>query len=158
MEGAVPAGTAAEDLGEGLRRGADGLVRCWWPGTDPLYLAYHDEEWGRPVTDERTMFEILVLEAFQAGLSWLTILRRREGFRAAFDGFDPERIAAYGDADVARLLADAGIIRNRVKILATIGNAQAVLRFLGPTVVYAHMQAAGVVNDHILGCAFRDPV
>ncbi len=171
-------------------------------------MAYHDEEWGVPVTDERKMFEMLVLESFQAGLSWLTILRRREGFRAAFDGFDPQAIAEYGDADVARLMSDSRIIRNRAKILATIGNAQATLRlnqagtslvsvfqaaapsggqepprtiadlptttpeaitlskdlrakgfkFLGPTVLYAHMQATGVVNDHVVGCAFRDRV
>ncbi len=120
------AAAVADGLGDGLQVGADGLVRCWWPGSDPLYLAYHDEEWGRPVSDERAMFEMLVLESFQAGLSWLTILRRREGFRAAFDNFDAEAIAGYGTRDVERLLGDAGIIRNRAKIEATIGNAQAV--------------------------------
>jgi len=191
---------------DALRIGRDGLARCWWPGEDALYLAYHDDEWGVPVAGEALMFEMLVLESFQAGLSWLTILRRREGFRAALNGFDPQAIAGYTDADVARLMADERIIRNRAKILATIGNARATLvlhaqgsslvsvfrsaapqdrreaprtiadvpattpeavalakdlrargfRFVGPTVLYAHMQAAGVVNDHMLGCAFRD--
>ena len=205
--GTKPSGSPEQSVGtDAIRIGQDGVARCWWPGDDPLYLAYHDEEWGVPVTDERRMIEMLVLESFQAGLSWLTILRRREGFRAALDGFDPQAIAEYGDADVARLMSDSRIIRNRAKILATIGNAQATLRlnqagtslvrlfqaaapsggrepprtiadiptttpeattlskdlrtkgfkFLGPTVLYAHMQATGVVNDHVLGCAFRD--
>ncbi len=205
--GSAPSDSSAASAGtEGLRIGSDGLARCWWPGDDPLYLAYHDDEWGVPVDDERHMFEMLVLESFQAGLSWLTILRRREGFRAAFDGFDPESIAQYSDADVARLLGDGRIIRNRAKILATIGNARTTLQlheagssllsvfraaappyppdpprsiadvpsttpeatalskelramgfsFVGPTVLYAHMQATGIVNDHVLGCAFRD--
>ena len=201
------AAATADGLGDGLQVGADGLVRCWWPGSDLLYLAYHDEEWGRPVSDERAMFEMLVLESFQAGLSWLTVLRRREGFRAAFDNFDAEAVAGYGTRDVDRLLGDERIIRNRAKIEATIGNAKAVLRlheegsslvtlfgsivpdpgsappaprriadvpaatpasralarelksrgfrFLGPTVLYAHMQATGMVNDHLVGCAFR---
>ncbi|HEV2106683.1 MAG TPA: DNA-3-methyladenine glycosylase I [Thermomicrobiales bacterium] len=105
----------------------DELARCPWAGSDPLYVAYHDEEWGVPCHDDRALFERLVLEGFQAGLSWLTILRKREGFRRAFDGFDPERVAAYGPHDVARLLADASIVRNRAKITASIRNAQAFL-------------------------------
>jgi DNA-3-methyladenine glycosylase I len=99
--------------------------RCDWCGTDPLYVCYHDLEWGRPETDGRALFEKLVLDGFQAGLAWITILRKRDSFRAAFDGFDPARIARYGEADVARLLADAGIVRSRSKIEATIGNARA---------------------------------
>ncbi len=99
-------------------------VRCW-PTSDPLYIAYHDEEWGRPVRDEHRLLERLCLEGFQSGLSWLTILRKRENFRAAFCGFDPERVARFGEADVERLMADAGIVRNRAKILATIANARA---------------------------------
>jgi DNA-3-methyladenine glycosylase I len=181
----------------------DDRPRCDWPGEDPLYLAYHDEEWGVPVHDERKMFEFLVLESFQAGLSWITILRKREAFRAAFAGFDAEAVASFGDADIARLLADAGIVRNRAKILAAIGNAKCTLelrakggglvgffwdhvggkpiinrratlsdlpattklaetiakdmkrlgfRFLGPTTIYAHLQAAGLVNDHLVTC------
>ncbi|MEM0989649.1 MAG: DNA-3-methyladenine glycosylase I [Pseudomonadota bacterium] len=102
--------------------------RCDWCGTDPLYVAYHDDEWGRPDTDGRTLWEKLILDGFQAGLSWITILRKRPAFRAAFDGFDPEKVARYGDADIARLLADPGIVRHRGKIEATIGNAQAYLR------------------------------
>ena len=113
--------------GRGLRVHADGLVRCWWPGVDPLYCEYHDEEWGRPVRDDRRLFEKLVLEGFQSGLSWLTILRKRENFRAAFDGFDFERVAGYGDRDFKRLMDDAGIVRNRAKIAAAIANAQATL-------------------------------
>jgi DNA-3-methyladenine glycosylase I len=105
----------------------EGLVdgRCWWGASTPEYVAYHDEEWGRPVRDDRALFEKLSLEAFQSGLSWLTILRKRESFRAAFAGFEIERVAAFGDADVERLLADAGIVRNRAKIEATIANARA---------------------------------
>ena len=101
--------------------------RCWWCGDDPLYVAYHDEEWGRPVHDDRALFEKLCLEGFQAGLSWLTILRKRERFREVFAGFDPARVAAFGQADVERLMGDAGIVRNRAKIEATIGNARAML-------------------------------
>jgi DNA-3-methyladenine glycosylase I len=120
----------------------DEEVRCFG-SADPLYRAYHDDEWGRPVRDERGLFERLSLEAFQSGLSWLTILRKREAFRAAFAGFDPERVAAFGDDDVARLLADAGIVRNRAKIEATLANARATvaLRDAGtplPEVVWAH--------------------
>ena len=103
------------------------VPRCWWAGTDPLYQRYHDEEWGVPCHDDRDLFERLMLEVNQAGLSWITILRKREGFRAAFDGFDPEKIARYGDEDVARLLADAGIVRNRLKVQAAITNARAFL-------------------------------
>lgn len=174
--------------------------------TDPLYIAYHDEEWGRPVHDERGLFERLCLEGFQSGLSWLTILRKREGFRAAFAGFDPERVAAFGAAEVERLLADASIVRHRGKIEAAIGNARATValrqstplpelfwsyvpethappsgqgdwhasttesvalakalkragfRFVGPTTVYAAMQACGVVNDHLAACSVRAAV
>jgi len=103
------------------------LPRCGWATSDPLYLAYHDEEWGVPVHDDRRLFEMLILEGAQAGLSWITILKRREGYRRAFEGFDPERIARYGKKDVNRLLADTGIIRNRAKVEATIKNAQAYL-------------------------------
>jgi DNA-3-methyladenine glycosylase I len=177
--------------------------RCPWCGTDPLYVAYHDAEWGVPLHDERALFELLILEGAQAGLSWLTVLRRREGYRSAFHGFDAERMARYGDADRARLLADPGIIRNRAKVDAAIGNAQALLRlwdagttladtlwrhvdgvprrnafgrledvpaetpasqamsrelkqlgfkFVGPTICYALMQSAGLVDDHLTGC------
>jgi DNA-3-methyladenine glycosylase I len=106
-----------------------GLVdgRCWWAGSAPEYVRYHDEEWGKPEHSGRALYEKLCLEAFQSGLSWLTILRKREAFRAAFAGFDPATVAAYGDAEVARLMADAGIVRNRAKIEATIANARAVL-------------------------------
>jgi DNA-3-methyladenine glycosylase I len=105
----------------------EGLVdgRCWWGASTPEYVVYHDEEWGRPVHDDRALFERLCLEAFQSGLSWLTILRKREAFRAAFAGFEIERVAAFGDDDVARLMADAGIVRNRAKIEAAIANARA---------------------------------
>jgi DNA-3-methyladenine glycosylase I len=170
---------------------ADGRVRCW-PTTDPAYTAYHDEEWGRPVTDERGLYERLCLEGFQSGLSWLTILRKRENFRAAFAGFDPDAVARFGERDVTRLLGDAGIVRNRGKIEAAIANAQGVLalreagsplpelmweyrdttaskelskrlkaagfRFVGPTTVYAAMQACGIVNDHIPECWVREDV
>ncbi|MEA2560629.1 MAG: DNA-3-methyladenine glycosylase [Acidobacteriota bacterium] len=103
------------------------VTRCWWAGDDPLYVAYHDEEWGVPVHDDRRLFEMLILEGAQAGLSWITILRRREGYRRAFDGFDPERIARYGEARKAALLQDEGIIRNRAKVDAAVRNAQAFL-------------------------------
>jgi len=182
---------------------ANDLVRCPWAGiADPLYARYHDEEWGVPKADDRALFEKLVLEGFQAGLSWLTILKKRDNFRRAFHGFDAARIARYGAKDIARLMADAGIVRNRLKVEATIENAQALLalhkrtslaafiwgfldgrpqinrhrsfktvpaetetskaiskalkaegfRFVGPTTVYAFMQATGMVNDHLLGC------
>jgi DNA-3-methyladenine glycosylase I len=179
------------------------LTRCAWVGIeDPLYVHYHDTEWGVPKTREVDLFEKLILEGFQSGLSWITILRKRENFRRAFDGFDAEKIARYTDADRARLMADAGIVRNRLKIDATIDNARAYLRlterrslasllwglldgrpvincyrklgevppstdlskrmskvlkdegfrFVGPTTVYAFMQASGMVNDHLVSC------
>jgi DNA-3-methyladenine glycosylase I len=142
--------------------------RCW-ESSDPFYNAYHDDEWGRPVLDERGLYERLCLEGFQSGLSWLTILRKREAFRTAFVGFDPERVARFGERDVERLLADAGIVRHRGKIEAAIANARATLalreagtplpqagfRFVGPTTVYAAMQACGVVNDHLATCPAR---
>ena len=109
---------------EGVAIGEDGLARCWWSGGDPLYLAYHDAEWGRPVADDRRLFEKLCLEGFQSGLSWLTILRKRPNFRRAFAGFEPAAIARFDDGDVARLMADAGIVRNRAKVEATINNAR----------------------------------
>ena len=180
-----------------------GLTRCGWCGEDPLYVAYHDTEWGVPLRGDRELFEFLVLEGAQAGLSWLTILRRRIGYRRAFEGFDPERVAGYDDDDLRRLLADEGIIRNRQKVASAITNARAFLEvqqregsfadwiwsfvdgapiqnewrtldevpatttlserisrelksrgfsFVGPTIVYAHMQATGMVNDHVTGC------
>jgi DNA-3-methyladenine glycosylase I len=110
---------------DGLIEGADGRRRCWWAGTDPLYVAYHDDEWGRPVHDDVRLFEKLCLEGFQAGLAWITVLRKRPAFREVFHGFDPERVAAMGGSDVERLLADARIIRHRGKIEATIDNARA---------------------------------
>ena len=182
--------------------GPDGRPRCRWAGSAPEYLGYHDREWGRPVHDQARLFEKLCLEGFQTGLSWLTILRKRAAFRRAFAGFDPAAVAAFGDADVARLLADPGIVRNRRKVEATIANARAVLalegtsldelvwsaapathpvpagladlpattpesialarelkrrgfRQVGPTTVYALMQACGVVDDHLAGCFVR---
>ncbi|CAD5371819.1 DNA-3-methyladenine glycosylase 1 [Rubrivivax sp. A210] len=182
----------------------DGRPRCAWCQASAAYRDYHDREWGFPVTDDRRLFEKLCLEGFQSGLSWLTILNKREAFRAGFAGFDIERIAAFGDADVARLLADAGIVRHRGKIESTINNARRALAlrdeagslaayfwrweptpvppsaqpvastpestalskdlkkrgfsFVGPTTVYAFMQAMGLVNDHHPGCAVREPV
>ena len=181
--------------------------RCSWCGDDPLYVAYHDEEWGVPVHDDRTLFEFLILEGAQAGLSWSTILKKREGYRSAFEGFDAERVARYGEHKIAELLADPGIVRNRLKVGSTVSNAQSFLavqeefgsfsryiwdfvdgtpiqnawrslaeipaktplaetiskdlkkrgfRFVGPTIVYAHMQATGMVNDHVVDC-FRYP-
>jgi len=178
------------------------VVRCSWVSSDPIYIAYHDEEWGVPERDSRALFEKLLLDGFQAGLSWITILRKRDAFRAAFDGFDPARMARYGAADRARLMADAGIVRNRAKIEASVSNAIAFLeieakqgfgpylwsfvdgrpiqnafrsmgeipaetplartiskdlrqrgfKFVGPTIVYAFMQAVGMVNDHVVTC------
>jgi DNA-3-methyladenine glycosylase I len=179
------------------------VTRCFGDGY-PLYERYHDEEWGRPVRDERGLFEKLSLEAFQSGLSWATILRKRESFRAAFAGFDPAAVAAFGPADVDRLLLDAGIVRNRAKVEATVANARATValresgepldaliwahrpparpapasfadvpasvpesvalarvlkrrgfRFVGPTTLYALMQACGLVNDHLADCPAR---
>jgi DNA-3-methyladenine glycosylase I len=179
--------------------------RCSWAESAPDYLAYHDEEWGRPVTDDDGIFEKVTLEAFQSGLSWLTILRKRENFRAAFAGFRIEKVAGFGDNDVKRLLADEGIVRNRAKIEAALANARAAtelngglaelvwsfapsgrrraprslsdvpavtdestamarelkrrgFRFVGPTTAYALMQACGLVNDHVVGCAVRGAV
>jgi len=182
------------------------VQRCW-PTSDPLYRAYHDEEWGRPVVDERGLYERLCLEGFQSGLSWLTILRKREGFRSAFAGFDPELVARFGERDSERLLADTAIVRHRGKIEAAIANARATValrargtpladlvwahrpqrprtprsaadwvtetpesvalsktlkragfRFVGPTTVWAAMQACGLVNDHLAGCWVREEV
>ena len=182
---------------------ADGLKRCAWPGQDPLYVAYHDTEWGVPEYDDRALYEKLMLDGFQAGLSWITILRKRENFRRAFDGFVPEKIARYAPNKVERLMADAGIVRNRMKIEGAILSARAWLdameqgpgfskllwdfvdgrpqinrlrsgkqipteseisrklskelarrgfKFCGPTIVYAFMQAVGMVNDHLITC------
>jgi DNA-3-methyladenine glycosylase I len=196
-------------LPQGLSRGDDGVVRCFWAGSDPLYVRYHDQEWGFPVADDRRLFEKICLEGFQSGLSWLTILRKRENFRTAFRNFDRERLARFGARDVARLLKDAGIVRHRGKIESTINNAKrarelaqehgslarffwsfepplsdrpkrltwpALLKmpktpasialskdlrkrgwtFVGPTTAYAFMQAMGLVNDHVDGCAVRE--
>jgi DNA-3-methyladenine glycosylase I len=114
-------------VSDALAEGPDGRLRCWWAVSTPEYVAYHDEEWGRPVRDDRALFEKLCLEAFQSGLSWITILRKRSAFREAFAGFDVERVAAFGEGDVERLMADAGIVRNRAKIEAAIANARAAL-------------------------------
>ena len=178
-------------------------TRCGWAGTDPLYIAYHDEEWGVPVHDDRLLFEFLVLEGAQAGLSWITILRKREAYRRAFAGFDPRRVARFDARKVLRLLKDPSIVRNRAKVVSAVGNARAFLavqeefgsfdayiwrfvdgrpkrnvwktlkqippetdesramsrdlkgrgfNFVGPTICYSHMQATGMVNDHIVGC------
>ena len=188
-----------------LELGEDGIARCAWGSGDPLYEAYHDDEWGRAVTDDARLFEKLCLEGFQAGLAWITVLRKRERFREVFAGFDPEAVVAYGEKDVERLLGDAGIIRHRCKIESTINNAGRALElidefgsiagyvwpqapeprpapvgygdlpaktdvstalskdlkkrgwsFVGPTTVYAFMQAMGLVNDHMAGCHVRD--
>jgi DNA-3-methyladenine glycosylase I len=192
----------------GLISGDDGASRCWWPGSDPLYVKYHDEEWGRPVRNDHRLFEKICLEGFQAGLSWITILRKREHFREAFHGFDPEVVARYRARDVTRLMGNPGIVRHRGKIESTINNARcarelmdeygslaryfwkweprpgsrprvvtrkALMKltttpesialsrdlkhrgwtFVGPTTVYAFMQAMGLVNDHVDGCAVR---
>jgi len=185
-------------------------TRCAWPGaTDAQYIAYHDEEWGVPEYDSRALWEKLVLDGFQAGLAWITILRKRENFRAAFDNFDPAKVALYGEADRARLMADAGIVRSNAKIDAAIGGAKIFLemqargedfsdflwafvdgkpidrawpatgqvpvtcpeaeamskalkkkgfKFVGPVIVYAFMQATGMVNDHLAGCFRHDDV
>ncbi len=179
------------------------MIRCQWPGDDPLYVDYHDREWGVPVHDDRKLFEMLLLDGAQAGLSWITVLRKRENYRRAFDNFDAEKIARYDDRKVAALLADAGIIRNRQKIRSAVQNARAFLKvqevfdtfdvyiwqfvdgdtiqnawqtladlpaktpaseamskdlkqrgfnFVGPTICYAFMQSAGMVNDHVVDC------
>lgn len=193
---------------DGLVTGSDGIPRCWWSGNDALYQQYHDYEWGRPVHEDRRLFEKICLEGFQAGLSWLTILRKRENFRAAFDQFDFGKVASYGAADIERLVQDAGIVRHRGKIESVINNARRALvmqqefgtldayfwswapdkadrpssfdyetlrkiatsaaatalskdlkkrgwSFVGPTTVYAFMQAMGMVNDHVEGCHCR---
>jgi DNA-3-methyladenine glycosylase I len=178
-------------VADALVVGDDGVARCSWADSAPEYRAYHDTEWGFPVADDRRLFEKLSLEGFQAGLSWITILRKREAFRSAFEGFDFERIARFGAADVERLMADASIVRNRGKIEAVVNNAQRALdlvaaenslaayvwryegddgaglakdlkkrgwRFVGPTTVYAFMQAMGLVNDHVEGCEVREAV
>ena len=183
----------------------DGICRCTWCGTEPIYVAYHDTEWGVPEYDSRALFEKLQLDGFQAGLSWITILRKREAFRKAFDNFDPEKMARYRPAKLERLMNDAGIVRNRLKIEASVTNAQAYLalpdfsaylwnfmdgrplqnklrsmkevpamtplaekiskdmkkrgfRFVGPTIVYAFMQACGLVNDHMVDCHRHEAV
>ena len=199
-----------ETIKDGLWKGPDGRRRCAWCRGSEDYAAYHDTEWGVPVRDDRALFEKITLEGFQSGLSWLTILRKRENFRRAFAGFEIERVARFGRRDVTRLLADAGIVRHRGKIESTINNAKRCadlveefgslsdyvwrfepdpktrpkkitwdavkampitaestalskdLRkrgwtFVGPTTMYAFMQAMGLVNDHLHGCAFRDP-
>jgi DNA-3-methyladenine glycosylase I len=192
---------------EGVVVGEDGVARCWWADSAPEYRTYHDAEWGFPVSDDRRLFEKLSLEGFQAGLSWLTILRKREGFRRAFAGFDYAEVARFDERDVARLLADTAIVRNRAKIEAVINNAARAVeltadgaslahlvwsfepevhepeldrsqlasvtaesralarelkrrgwRFVGPTTVYAFMQAMGLVNDHLTGCDARAAV
>ena len=193
---------------DALAGGPDGLPRCFWAvGGAPEYVAYHDEEWGRPVVTDDGLFERLTLEAFQSGLSWLTIMRKRPAFREAFAGFRAAAVAAFDDADRERLLTDAGIVRNRSKVDAAIANARAALpvidehgslaaffwrfrpqaheaprsradfvaaspesaalakelkrrgfRFVGPTTAYSLMQAAGILNDHVLGCCVRDEV
>ena len=183
----------------------DGICRCTWCGTDPLYVAYHDTDWGVPEYDSRALFEKLQLDGFQAGLSWITILRKRDAFRKAFDGFDAEKMARYKPAKLDRLMQDTGIVRNRLKIEASVSNAKAYLeiadfsaylwgfmdgkplqnrlrrsseiqastplaekiskdmkkrgfRFVGPTIVYAFMQACGLVNDHMVDCHRHDAV
>jgi DNA-3-methyladenine glycosylase I len=182
--------------------GEDGLPRCWWGSEPEIYRRYHDEEWGRPTTDDTALFEKVCLEGFQAGLSWLTILNKRENFRAAFAGFDPLTVARFGEDDIARLLGDAGIVRHQGKIRSTINNAGRALAlidehgsladyfwrlappetsppgeipattaestalskdlkrrgwtFVGPTTIYAFMQAMGLVNDHVDGCHVRE--
>jgi len=146
--------------------GPDGLLRCPWALGNADYRAYHDQEWGRPVRSDAGMFERLSLEAFQSGLSWLTILRKRENFRAAFGGFEPETVAGFGPADEARLLADPGIVRNRATLaeipaqtLASRACARELRKlgfsFVGPVTIYAAMQACGVVDDHLAGCFCR---
>jgi DNA-3-methyladenine glycosylase I len=128
----------------GVTIGADGLARCPWAGSDPLYQAYHDEEWGRELRGEDALFERICLEAFQSGLAWITILRKREGFRAAFAGFEIAKVAEFGDEDVARLLADAGIVRNRAKINAAVTNAKAALALDGglTDLIWSHAPTA----------------
>jgi len=181
----------------------EAIKRCGWCGTDELYVAYHDEEWGVPVWDDQTLFEFIILEGAQAGLSWSTILNKREGYRRLYDGFDPQIVAGYDEGKRSELLSDPAVVRNRAKVAASIGNAQAFLevqaefgtfsdyiwaftdgqpiqnawktlseipaktdlaetiskdlkkrgfKFVGPTIIYAHMQATGMVNDHLVSC------
>jgi DNA-3-methyladenine glycosylase I len=189
-------------MSDGLVQHSDGKSRCWWPGADDLYVAYHDTEWGVPEFDDRALFEKLILDGFQAGLSWITILRKRDNFRRAFAGFDPAAIARFDAAHVEALMLDAGIVRNRAKIEGAVASARAYLAiqerqgfarflwefvgerpiqsalrsrgdvpaetevsrrmskalkqegfaFVGPTIVYAFMQAVGMTNDHLVGC------
>ena len=160
-----------------LANGSDGRPRCWWGASTPEYERYHDKEWGRPVRDDRGLYERMVLEGFQSGLSWITILRKRENFRAAFANFEIEQVARFGEREVARLLGDAGIVRHRGKRrgraprarddLAALPPESTALsrelkkrgfRFVGPTTAYATMQACGLVNDHIAGCWVRAEV
>ena len=189
-----------------LIHGDDGRARCAWCGSDPLYQRYHDEEWGQPLHDDTLLFEFLILEGAQAGLSWITILKKRAAYRQAYQGFDPETVARYTDQDIQRLLANPGIVRNRLKVEASISNARAYLdiqdqygsfdsylwnhvdgqpiinhfqhladvpastplsetlskdlkkrgfKFVGPTIIYAFMQATGMVNDHLVSCYLR---
>ncbi|MCA1733514.1 MAG: DNA-3-methyladenine glycosylase I [Acidobacteria bacterium] len=192
----------------GLLEGSDGVLRCWWAGNDPLYLAYHDSEWGVPVRDDRRLFEKACLEGFQAGLSWLTILKKRENFRRAFRDFDFSKVARFGRREVEKLAGDAGIVRHRGKIESTVNNARRAIElvedrgsladyfwsfqpdprsrprkltraalaemtkspesialsrdlkkrgwtFVGPTTMYAFMQATGIVDDHLDGCSAK---
>lgn len=201
----------AVSIPDGLTEGPDGQIRCWWHGNHEDYLLYHDTEWGWPVDDDRRLFEKICLEGFQSGLSWLTILRKRENFRAAFANFDVTLVAEFGEEDVARLLQDAGIVRHQGKIRSTINNAKRAQElkaefgtlaayfwsfeptpdqrpvkldhataltlgkteistqiskdlkkrgwsFVGPTTVYAFMQAMGLVNDHLEGCICRSQI
>lgn len=136
-------------MSERLRLGDDGNVRCWWCGADPLYVAYHDDEWGRRVTNDTRLFEKLCLEGFQSGLSWLTILRKRENFRAAFADFDIHVVAEFDEGDVQRLLGDAGIVRHRGKIESTINNAQRAIELI---------EAAGSLSDYVAGFRPDAPV
>jgi DNA-3-methyladenine glycosylase I len=151
------------------------IVRCSWADSDELMRAYHDEEWGVPVHDSRALWEKLMLDGFQAGLAWITVLRKRDAFREAFAGFEPERVARFGEAEIAELLGNAGIIRSRAKIEATIDGVHVPtktalseriskelksrgFKFVGPTIVYAWMQAVGIVNDHATDCFRRAAV
>ncbi len=131
---------------------SDSLHRCAWCGTDPLYVAYHDEEWGVPEYDARALWEKLLLDGFQAGLAWITILRKREGMRDAFDGFDPEIVAAYGEADIERLLGDARPVATPESEAMSKALKKRGFTFVGPVIVYAFMQAVGMVNDHGAEC------
>jgi DNA-3-methyladenine glycosylase I len=203
--------SSPKQIPDGIVINADRIHRCWWGAEPPIYQAYHDDEWGRPVADDRRLFEKLCLEGFQSGLSWLTILKKRDNFRHAFAGFDFQQLARWGEPDVVRLLGDAGIVRHRGKIEATLHNARRAMElaaefgslaayfwrwepaaserprtldkpalaalaitpasaalskdlrkrgwsYVGPTTCYAFMQAMGMVNDHLVGCATRAKV